>query len=70
MQALFKERRLSDGLVRGAVASLGDQRTLEFLALSIDVPWPVSIVISSWSRLGYQFCFKHLTLCKVCFAAI
>lgn len=40
-------------------------KALEYLSLSIDIQWPLSIVLSRHSMLVYQFYFKHLTLCKV-----
>jgi hypothetical protein len=40
-------------------------KALEYLSLSIDIQWPLSIVLSRHSVLVYQFYFKHLTLCKV-----
>ena len=64
---LFKK-----GRDKHAARNLGADRekerlkALEYLALSMDASWPLSIVLSPHSMLVYQFYFKHLTLCKVC----
>lgn len=71
LQMLFKKAKPPAPGAGGLKAAAGDARekerlkALEYLALSIDVTWPLSIVLSPHAMLVYQFYFKHLTLCKV-----
>jgi Gamma tubulin complex component C-terminal len=65
---LFKKgKERAAAVARPAVSGEREKerlKALEYLALSIDAPWPLSLVLSPHAMLVYQFYFKHLTLCK------
>ncbi|KAA0155830.1 hypothetical protein FNF28_06690 [Cafeteria roenbergensis] len=42
----------------------GTLRGYQAIALSVEVPWPVSLVISPDSLIKYRLLFRHLFLCK------
>lgn len=42
----------------------GTLRGYQAIALSVEVPWPVSLVISPDSLVKYRLLFRHLFLCK------
>lgn len=61
VQALFHRKTNT----KKQAKNIEKMKAADLIMLELDVPWPVSIVLTPHIMRAFQFCFRHLVNVKV-----